>query len=52
MVLSFSPFFSREFRGSVGIANPYFVGGFPAFSQKNKERKDRVVGLRRFLIRL
>ena len=36
------PFFSRDFRGSVGIKNPCFFGGFSGlFSKKNKERKDR-----------
>ena len=37
------PFFSRDFRGSVGIKNPCFFGGFPCLSpkKKNKERKDR-----------
>ena len=38
------PFFSRDFRGSVGIKNPCFFGGFPClFPKKNKERKDREV---------
>ena len=41
--LSVFPFFSRDFRGSVGIKNPCFLGGFPCDFQKNKERKDRVV---------
>ena len=36
------PFFSRDFRGSVGIKNPCFFGGFPCLFPKNKERKDRV----------
>ena len=41
--LSVFPFFSRDFRGSVGIENPCFWGGFPClFPKKNKERKDRV----------
>ena len=44
--LSVSPFFSKDFRGSVGMKNPRFSGGFLAFFQKkNKERKDRVVNL-------
>ena len=41
--LSVFPFFSRDFRGSVGIKNPcFFWVAFLAFSKKNKERKDRV----------
>ena len=41
--LSVFPFFSRDFRGSVGIKNPCFFGGFSLpFPKKNKERKDRV----------
>ena len=41
--LSVFPFFSRDFRGSVGIKNPCFFGCFPClFPKKNKERKDRV----------
>ena len=36
------PFFSRDFRGSVGIKNPCFLVVFRAFCpQKKKERKDR-----------
>ena len=35
------PFFSRDFRGSVGIKNLFFLLVFPAFFLKNKERKDR-----------
>ena len=35
------PFFSRDFRGSVGMKSPFFWWVFPAFFQKNKERKDR-----------
>ena len=35
------PFFSRDFRGSVGIKNPCFLVVFRAFFQKTKERKDR-----------
>ena len=41
--LSVFPFFSRDFRGSVGIKNPCFFWWFSLpFSKKNKERKDRV----------
>ena len=40
--LSVFPFFSRDFRGSVGTKNPCFFGGFPALFPKNKERKDKV----------
>ena len=43
--LNVFPFFSRDFRGSVGIKNPCFFGGFPCLFQKNKERKDRVLTL-------
>ena len=40
--LTVFPFFSRHFRGSVGIKNPcFFFGGFPCLFLKNKERKDR-----------
>ena len=37
------PFFSRDSRGSAGIKNPCFFGGFPCLlpKKKNKERKDR-----------
>ena len=41
--LSVLPFFSRDFRGSVEIKNPCFLGGFPGHFPRNKERKDRVV---------
>ena len=44
--LSVFPFFSRDFRGSVGIKNPCFWVVFLAFKKKkNKERKDRVITL-------
>ena len=41
--LTVFPFFSRDFRGSVGIKNPCFFGGFPClFSKKKKKtRKGR-----------
>ena len=40
--LSVFPFFSRDFRGSVGITNPLFsLVVCRASFQKNKERKDR-----------
>ena len=35
-------FFSRDFRGSVGITKSFFLVIFLAFFQKIKERKDRV----------
>ena len=37
------PFFSRDFRGSVGLRNPCLFWWFslPCFLKKNKERKDR-----------
>ena len=36
------PFFCGDFRGSVGIKDPWFFGGFSGlFPKKNKERKDR-----------
>ena len=38
--LSVFPFFSRDFRGSVGIKNPCFFGGFPCLFPK-KTRKGR-----------
>ena len=38
--LSVFPFFSRDFRGSVGIKNPCFFGGFPCLFKK-KTRKGR-----------
>ena len=41
--LSVFPFFSRDFRGSVGIKNPCFLVVFLATFQKNKERKDRAM---------
>ena len=47
--LSVFPFFSREFRGSAGIKNPCFFGGFPCHFPKKKnqrkERKDREVNM-------
>ena len=39
--LSDFAFFSRDFRGSVGIKNPCFLIVFLAFFQKNKEGKDQ-----------
>ena len=39
--LSAFPFFSRDFRGLVGIKNPCFFVVFLAFFPKSKERKDR-----------
>ena len=36
------PFFSRDFRGSVGIKNPCFFGGLPClYPKKKKARKGR-----------
>ena len=34
------PFFSRDFRGSVGIKNPCFFGGFPCLFPKKKQGKE------------
>ena len=39
--LTVFPFFSRDFRGSVGIKNPCFFGGFPCLFSKKKARKGR-----------
>ena len=37
--LSVFPFFSRDFRGSVGIKNPCFFGGFPRVFQKKQGKE-------------
>ena len=44
------PFFSRDFRGSVGINNPCFVSGFPCIFPQKQGRKDRV-GYRKLMLR-
>ena len=42
--LSVFPFFSRDFRGSVGIKNPCFFGGFSlSFSQKTRKGRTGMV---------
>ena len=33
------PFFSRDFRGSVGITNPCFFGGFPCLFPKKQGKE-------------
>ena len=37
--LSVSPFFSRDFRGSVAIKNPCFFGGFPCLFQEKQGKE-------------
>ena len=37
--LSVFPFFSRDFRGSVGIENPCFFGGFPCLFPKKQGKE-------------
>ena len=37
--LSVFPFFSRDFRGSVGIKNPCFFGGFPCLFPKKQGKE-------------
>ena len=37
--LSVFPFFSMDFRGSVGIKNPCFFGGFPCLFPKNQGKE-------------
>ena len=37
------PFFSKDFRGSEERKILAFLGGFPCFPQKSKERKIRVI---------
>ena len=37
--LSVFPFFSRDFRGSVGIKNPCFFGGFPCRLPKKQGKE-------------
>ena len=37
------PFFSRDFRGSVGIKNPCFFGGFPCLFGVSEKRFEVVV---------
>ena len=37
--LSVFPFLSRDFKGSVGIKNPCFIGGFPWRSPKKQGKE-------------
>ena len=42
--LSVFPFFSRDFRGSVGIKNPCFFGGFPCLFPKKQGKEGQGIG--------
>ena len=41
--LSIFPFFSRDFRGSAGIKNPCFFGGFPRRFPRKQEKEGQGV---------